>query len=57
MRFSFHLPTPLEYFSTLVRSDEQFPLLEACASVAQDEYPDLDVQQVLGVVDQLLARL
>ena len=41
----------------LVQSDEQFPLLEAAASIAQDEYPDLDVQQVLGDVDQLLARL
>jgi regulator of sirC expression with transglutaminase-like and TPR domain len=50
-------PTPLEYFGMLVQSDEQFPLLEAAASIAQDEYPDLDVQQVLGDVDQLLARL
>ncbi len=41
----------------LVQSDDQFPLLEAAASIAQDEYPDLDVQQVLGDVDQLLARL
>ena len=39
------------------KSDEHFPLLEAAASLAQDEYPDLDVQQVLGDVDQLLARL
>jgi regulator of sirC expression with transglutaminase-like and TPR domain len=50
-------PTPLEYFSSLVQSDEHFPLLEAAASLAQDEYPDLDVQQILGDVDQLLARL
>jgi regulator of sirC expression with transglutaminase-like and TPR domain len=50
-------PTPLEYFATLVASDEQFPLLEAAASIAQDEYPALDVQQVLGDVDQLVARL
>jgi regulator of sirC expression with transglutaminase-like and TPR domain len=40
-----------------VQSDEHFPLLEAAASLAQDEYPDLDVQQLLGDVDQLLARL
>lgn len=57
MTFSFGAPTALEYFDSLVRSDEQFPLLEAAASLAQDEYPDLDVQQVLGDVDQLLARL
>lgn len=53
----FDIPTPLAYFSTLVQSDEQFPLLEAAVCLAQDEYPDLDVQQVLGDVDQLLARL
>ncbi|MDN6883983.1 tetratricopeptide repeat protein [Variovorax sp. CAN2819] len=57
MTFSIQVPTALEYFESLVRSDDQFPLLEAAASLAQDEYPDLDVQQVLGDVDQLLARL
>ena len=41
----------------LVQSDEQLPLLEAAASLAHDEYPDLDLQVVLGDVDQLLARL
>jgi regulator of sirC expression with transglutaminase-like and TPR domain len=41
----------------LVHSDADFPLLEAAISLAQDEYPDLSVQQVLGDVDQLLARL
>jgi len=50
-------PTPLDYFASLVQSDAEFPLLEAAASLAQDDYPDLDVQQVLGSVDQLLARL
>ena len=57
MSLSISAPTALEYFATLVQSDEQFPLLEAAASLAQDEYPELDVQQVLGDVDQLLARL
>ena len=50
-------PTPLDYFASLVQSDAEFPLLEAAASLAQDDYPDLDVQQVLGSVDLLLARL
>lgn len=50
-------PTPLAYFASLVQDDGHFPLLEATAAVAMDEFPDLDVQQVLGDVDQLLARL
>ncbi|GAB4216578.1 MAG: tetratricopeptide repeat protein [Rhodoferax sp.] len=57
MKLSFTVPTPLEYFATLVRSDAQFPLLETAISLAQDEYPELDVAQVLGDLDQLLARL
>ncbi len=57
MNLSLDVPTPLEYFATLVQSDSDFPLLEAAVSLAQDEYPELDVQQVLGEVDQLLARL
>jgi regulator of sirC expression with transglutaminase-like and TPR domain len=55
--FDFPAPTPLGYFASLVADDDSFPLFEAAASIAQDEYPDLDVQQVLGDVDQLLARL
>ena len=57
MSLKFEVPSPLQYFSALVQSDEHFPLLEAAVSLAQDEYPELDVQQVLGDVDQLLARL
>jgi len=57
MQLSYDTPTPLQYFATLVQSDAHLPLLEAVASLAQDEYPELDVQQVLGDVDQLLARV
>jgi regulator of sirC expression with transglutaminase-like and TPR domain len=57
MQLNYAVPSPLEYFAALVQSDEEFPLLEAAISIGQDEYPDLDVQQVLGEVDQLLARL
>jgi len=57
MTMKFEAPSPLAYFASLVQSDAHFPLLEAAACVAQDEYPDLDVQRVLGDVDQLLARL
>jgi regulator of sirC expression with transglutaminase-like and TPR domain len=51
------IPTPLDYFRSLVESDEHFPLLEAATSLAQDDYPQLDVQQVLADVDALLLRL
>jgi regulator of sirC expression with transglutaminase-like and TPR domain len=61
MQIGFQALSPLAYFSLLVnddgRSDSQFPLLEAAVSIAQDDYPDLDVQQVLGDVDQVLARI
>ncbi len=57
MNLSFTRPTPLDYFSLLVRSDEPFHLLEAAISLGQDEYPRLDVQQVLAEVDGLLVRL
>lgn len=50
-------PTALDYFASLVQDDAHFPLLEAAASLAQDDYPELDIQQVLGDVDQLQARL
>jgi regulator of sirC expression with transglutaminase-like and TPR domain len=69
MQLGFQVPTPLAYFSLLVNDEQrddsrnnehsyaQFPLLEAAISIAQDEYPELDVQEVLGDVDQLLARI
>lgn len=43
MNLSYDTPSTLTYFATLVQSDDAFPLLEAAISVAQDEYPDLDV--------------
>jgi len=55
--FDYLSPTPLGYFAALVGDDGSLPLLEAATAIAQDEYPDLDVQEVLGDVDQLLARL
>ena len=57
MKSRYAVPTPLQYFATLVQSDDGFPLLEAAVSLAQDEHPSLDMQQVLDEVDQLLARL
>jgi regulator of sirC expression with transglutaminase-like and TPR domain len=57
MDFKLEVPTALEYFASLVQSDAHFPLLEAAVSLAQDEYPELDIQDVLDQVDQLAGRL
>jgi regulator of sirC expression with transglutaminase-like and TPR domain len=57
MAFKLEIPSVLEYFAQLVKTDENLPLLEAAASLAQDEYPDLDVQQVLFDVDLIVGRL
>ncbi len=57
MNFQFQTITPLAYFESLVQSDADFPVLEAAASLAQDEDEGLDVQQVLADVDRLLARV
>ncbi len=57
MSYRIEVPTALDYFRSLVSGDGAFPLLEAAASLAQDEYPDVDVSQVLAQVDRILARL
>lgn len=57
MQLDLSVPTPLDYFAALVHSDGNFALFEAAVSLAQDEYPETDVQTVLGEVDQLLARV
>lgn len=57
MKLDMSLPSPLEYFASLVQDDNDFALFEAALSLAQDEYPELDMQASLGEVDQLLARL
>ena len=57
MNLSFAVPTPLDYFASLVQSDGSFALFEAGVSLAQDEYPEMNVQSVLDEVDQLVARI
>lgn len=57
MQLDYDTPSPLEYFESLVADAAQLPLLEACASLAHDEYPELDLQQVLSDVDQIASRL
>ena len=57
MDLKFDPVSPLDYFASLVQSDEHFPLLEAAASLAQDEEPELDVQHVLDDVERLLKKV
>lgn len=53
----FETPTALQYFATLVADDASLWPLEVAASVAQDAYPQLDVQSTLAQVDELADRL
>ncbi|MCF8205574.1 MAG: tetratricopeptide repeat protein [Methylotenera sp.] len=53
----YDLPTPLAHFATLVAEDQSLNLLEAAASLAQDDEPHLDLQAVLARVDELGRRL
>ena len=52
-KLSLEAPTPLDYFSSLVSDDAHLPLLEAAASIAQDDDALLDVQAVLVTIDTL----
>jgi regulator of sirC expression with transglutaminase-like and TPR domain len=47
----------LGYFRILVSDAEKIPLFEAAASLAQDEYPRLDLENVLSTLEQLCRRL
>jgi regulator of sirC expression with transglutaminase-like and TPR domain len=56
-RLRIEVPSPLEYFASLVAEDSGFSLLEAAISVAQDEAPALDTQGVLMQIDALGDKL
>lgn len=53
----FETPTALEYFASLVADDASLSLVEAAASIAQDDHPQLDTQAVLAEIDTLVVRL
>jgi regulator of sirC expression with transglutaminase-like and TPR domain len=54
---TFETPTALEFFATLVADDTSLSVVEAAASIAHDEFPQLDTQAVLADIDALAARL
>ncbi len=47
----------LDYFTALVAEDESLPLTEAALSLAQDAYPDLDLQGALAEIDEMVLRV
>ncbi|WP_250513842.1 SirB1 family protein [Caballeronia sp. INDeC2] len=47
----------LDYFSSLMADDDSLPLTEAALSLAQDAYPDLDMQAALAEIDELVVRV
>jgi regulator of sirC expression with transglutaminase-like and TPR domain len=53
----FEVPTPLQYFASLVADDASLSLLEAAISVGQDEVPGLDPIGVMARIDALGERL
>lgn len=53
----FEAPTALDYFASLVAEDPSLSLVEAVASIAQDEFPRLDTQAVLADIDALAVKL
>jgi regulator of sirC expression with transglutaminase-like and TPR domain len=51
------VPTPLDYFASLVAEDSGFALTEAAVAIGQYELPELDVQGVIDEIDTLAHRL
>jgi regulator of sirC expression with transglutaminase-like and TPR domain len=53
----FEAPSALDYFAALVADDASLSLIEAAVAIAQDDFPDLDMQAVLSEIDALADRL
>jgi len=53
----FDVPTPLQYFATLVADDDSLSLVEAAVSLGQDDDPRLDTESVLDEIEAMVARL
>lgn len=47
----------LDYFASLVAEDDSLPLTETALAIAQDAYPDVDLQATLAEIDELALRL
>ena len=47
----------LDFFAALVAEDDGLPMTESALSLAQDAFPDLDMQGTLAEIDALVERL
>ena len=47
----------MEFFASLVIERDNFPLLEAAISIAQDEYPSLDIEETIDQIENLRIKL
>ncbi len=57
MDLNLSVPSAINFFTSLVREGEDFALLEAAISIAQDEFPQLDIEQTLSQVDHMRLKL
>jgi regulator of sirC expression with transglutaminase-like and TPR domain len=48
---------PLDYFTSLVQTDDSIPLFEAALVIGQDSTPGLDVSETQAELDRLAAQL
>ncbi len=57
MDFKLSVPSATEFFASLVRERDNFPILEAAISIAQDEYPSLDIEETIDQIENLRMKL
>jgi len=57
MDFKLSVPSAIDFFASLVREGDEFPLLEAAIAIAQDDFPHLDIEHTLSQVDHMRLKL
>ncbi len=49
--------TPLDYFASLVKQEDEIPLFEAALAIAQDDDPKLDLTACITTIDKFALKL
>jgi regulator of sirC expression with transglutaminase-like and TPR domain len=57
MDFKLSIPSAMDFFASLVQEGDDFPLLEAAICIAQDDYPNLDTEQTISLVETMRLKL